>query len=155
MLMIDQHASLMITVLRKDYPDIASLITAKISKSLPERSLDDLQHIDQIVSSFKNAKGITEQNWTEGKSEIKIVESRDLLLGVILMFYHPEKLMDLSDLRTKSGVLKTLAYALGTKQPVLSLRVAIVIVAFKAYEEFRLEVCRLYELIRIENKFFE
>jgi hypothetical protein len=52
--MINQHASLMITVLRKDYPDIASLITAKISKSLPERSLDDLQHIDQIVSSFNH-----------------------------------------------------------------------------------------------------
>jgi len=155
MLMNDQHASLMITVLRKDYPEIATLITAKISKSLPERSLYDLQHIDQIVASFKLAKGITEQNWTEGKSEIKIVESRDLLLGVILMFYHPEKLMDLTSLRTKSGVLKNLALALGTKQPVLSLRVAIVIVAFRAYEEFRLEVYRLYELIRIENKFFE
>jgi hypothetical protein len=76
--MNDQHASLMITVLRKDYPDIASLITAKISKSLPERSLDNLQHIDQIVASFKKVKGITEQNWTEGKSDIKIVECRDL-----------------------------------------------------------------------------
>lgn len=153
--MNDQHSALMITVLRKDYPEIASIITAKISNSLPERSLDDLQHIPQIVASFKNAKGITEQNWTEGKSEIKIVESREQLLAVVLIFYHPEKLMDLTSANTKSGVLKTLAGILKTQRPVLSISVASAVVAFKAYEEFRQEVYRLYELIRIENKFFK
>jgi hypothetical protein len=145
----------MITVLQKDYPEIASMITEKIRISLPECSLDDLQYIDPIVTSFKKEKGITEQNWTEGKSRVKITESREQLTAIILLFYHPEKLMQLTSGNTRLGVLKTLSGILGTSREVLSLTVANAIVAFKAYEDFRVEVYRLYELIKIENQFFK
>lgn len=152
--MIDQHSTLMITVLRKDYPEIASSISDKISRTLPEQSLTDLALIDQIVASFKIEKGITEQNWTKGKSKVKITRSRQLLTAVILLFYHPEKLLQLTSSNTKSGVLKRLSSLIGTSPEILSMSVANVIVAFKAYEDFKTEVYRLYALIKEENQFF-
>lgn len=155
MLMNDQNSALMITVLRNDYPEIARIISEKINKTLPEQALHNLKYIGQIVASFKNEKGINELHWTKGKSTIKIVESRELLTAVVLMFYHREKILNSSNEKTRYGVLRELRRQIGVSQEVSSKTAANAIVAFKVYENFRQEVYRLYELIKIENKFFK
>jgi hypothetical protein len=152
--MNDQNSALMITVLRNDYPEIARIISEKINKTLPEQALHNPKLIGQIVASFKNEKGIDELNWIKGKSAIKIVESRELLTAVVLMFYHREKILNSSPEKTRSGVLRELRKQIGVSQEVSSKTAANAIVAFKVYENFRQEVYRLYELIKIENKFF-
>jgi hypothetical protein len=153
--MNDQHSTLMITVLRREYPEIAISISDKINKNMPERSVTDLTLINQIVASFKKDKGITESQWIKGKSKIKITESRELLIAVTLLFYHPEKLLQLTSTNTRYGVLKILSELIGTSLEVLSKSVPNVIVAFKAYEDFKIEVYRLYDLIKNENQFFK
>jgi len=55
--MIDQHAALMITVLRRDYPEIAESISEKINRSMPEQTLEDLSKIEQIRDIVQKRKG--------------------------------------------------------------------------------------------------
>lgn len=153
--MNDQHSALMINVLRKDYPEIASSISEKIIKTLPEQSLTDLGLIDQIVTSFKKEKGIEDKNWTIGKAKVNITRERELLLAVVLLFYHPEKLFQLTDKATKYRLQTSLAAHIGTSPDLISMDLANVIVAFKAYADFKIEVYRLYELIKEENQFFK
>lgn len=153
--MMDYSATLMVTVLRKEYPEIANVIAERINKTLPEEQLTDIKQITSIVETFKKEKSITEENWTSGKTKVKITNPREELIAVILLFYHPEKLLQLTTGNTKYGVLKYLSDEIGTLPEILSMAVSNVIVAFRAYEPFKKEVYRLYELIKIENKFFE
>jgi hypothetical protein len=146
---------LMVSVLRKDFPEIAAQISARIKKSLPEERLTDLSKVDMIIASFKKELGISFDCWTNKKGNTRITYKRDLLIGVLLLFYNPEKLLQLVDQQTMHGVFKRADDILGTSKNVLVMASANVIVAFKAYEEFRSEVYRLYELIKIENNFFE
>ncbi|TDQ12189.1 hypothetical protein ATK78_1323 [Pedobacter metabolipauper] len=140
----------MVTVLRKEYPEIADIIAERIKKTLPEEKLDDLCHISEIVETFKRDKGICLVSWTNRKSNY----NRELLIAVMLMFYHPEKLLQLTTSRSKFGMLKQLSKLIGSSQPILSGDLANAIVAFKAYDKFRKEVYRIYEIIKTENNFF-
>lgn len=153
--MREYSATLMVHVLCKDYPEIASVIAERIKKTLPEERLTDIKQISSIVETFKKEKSISEENWTSGKTKVKITNPREELIAVILLFYHPEKLLQLTTGKTRYGILKYLSNELGTIPEILSNSASNVIVAFRAYEPFKTEVCRLYELIKIENKFFE
>lgn len=149
------NSNLVLAVLRKEYPQVAIEIDRKIRESLPDQCLTDLSNIDKIVVSFKIERGVIEQNWTNCKGKANITYERDLLLAVTLLFYDPDKLMQLIRKHTQQGVLKHVADLIGTSQKVLSMTTPNVIVAFKAYPDFRAEVYRLYELISNEHKFFE
>jgi hypothetical protein len=152
--MIDQHSALMITVLRRDYPEIAESISEKISRSMPEQTLEDLSMIEQIVISFKKEKGIEHHSWTWRKSQVSITRDRELLLAVVLLFYHPEKIIYHAPVRVKNGIIQTLSDNLGTSRVILSQTIPSTTIAFRVYEDFRTEVYRLYELIKTENQFF-
>lgn len=145
----------MVAVLRKEYPEIAQVITEKIKDTLPEERLTDLSNIERIVATFKKIKGIKVDSWTNGKGRVNITYERELLLAVLLLFYDPEKIMQLVRRNTLPGILKQASALIGTSQEVLSMSIPGVIVAFKAYEDFREEVYRIYDLIRIENEFFD
>lgn len=145
----------MVAVLRKEYPEIAQVITEKIKDTLPEERLTDLSNIERIVSTFKKIKGIKVDSWTNGKGRANITYERELLIAVLLLFYDPEKIMQLVRRNTLPGILKQASALIGASQEVLSMSIPGVIVAFKAYEDFREEVYRIYDLIRIENEFFE
>lgn len=145
----------MISVLRKEYPEIAQRITRKIKETLPGEQLTDLSNIGKIIATFKREKQVKTDNWTNGKGKTNITYKRDLLVAVLLLFYDPEKIMQLVRRNTIPGILKQASVLIGTSQEVLSMSTPGVIVAFKAYEDFREEVYRLYDLIRIEHRFFE
>jgi hypothetical protein len=153
-----RYAALMVNVLHKEYPEIASIITKKINDSLPEYSLTDLQYIDQIVTSFKKEKGITHDKWTntvKGNPKGKVTGIREEMVAVVLMFYHPEKLIQLTKERTRQGVITQLAKVTGAPNEVLSKSATNIPLKFRAYVDFRNEVYRLYELIKEENQFFK
>lgn len=152
---MEYSSNLMVAVLRKEYPEIADIITEKIKETLPDERLTDLSDIEKIVSTFKKIKGIQLESWTNGKGRTNITYERELLIAVLLLFYDPEKIMQLVRRNTVPGVLKQASCLIGTSQEVLSMSTPGVIVAFKAYEGFREEVYRIYDLIRIENNFFE
>lgn len=152
---MEYSSNLMVAVLRKEYPEIADVITEKIKETLPDERLTDLSIIEKIISTFKRIKNITVENWTNRKGKTNITYERELLIAVLLLFYDPEKIMQLVRRNTVPGVLKQASGLIGTSQEVLSMSTPGVIVAFKAYEDFREEVYRIYDLIRIENNFFE
>ena len=145
----------MVSVLRKDYPEIAELIAERITKSLPEKRLHDISNVDLIIESFKKELGISAKCWTNKKGSIRITDKRDMLIAVLLLFYNPEKILQLVDTSAVRGMFKRASEIIGTSPVILSMTAPNVIVAFRAYEEFRNEVYRLYDLIKIENKFFE
>ena len=153
--MHDYSPNLMVSVLRKEYPEIAEIIAARIKDTLPEEKLYDLSNINLIVTSFKNERGVKVEKWTNCKGKANITYERELLIAVLLLYYDPEKIMQLTKRQTVNGLLKCTANLIGTSTEILSMSIPAVIVAFKAYESFREEVYRLYELISIENKFFE
>lgn len=154
--MREYGAEIMVTVLRKDYPDIADKIVGKIKETLPSERLKDLSNIGKIVTSFKKIKGIQQlDNWTNSTGKVSITYERELLLGVMLLFYDPEKILQLVRRNTVPGLLKSISHVIKASKSVLSISVPGVIVAFKAYPDFREEVYRLYDLIITENKFFE
>lgn len=153
--MREYGAEIMVTVLRKDYPEIAEMITGKIKDTLPSGRLDDLSNVERIITSFKKIKSIEVENWTNGKGKVNITYERELLLGVLMLFYDPEQIMQFVKRNTVPGLLKQVSTLIGTTQKVLSMSTPNVIVAFKAYPDFREEVYRLYDLIITENKFFE
>lgn len=152
---MEYSSNLMISVLRKEYPEIAQRITRKIKETLPGEQLTDLSNIGKIIATFKREKQVKTDNWTNGKGKTNITYKRDLLVAVLLLFYDPEKIMQLVRRNTIPGILKQASVLIGTSQEVLSMSTPGVIVAFKAYEDFREEVYRLYDLIRIEHRFFE
>lgn len=145
----------MVSVLRKDFPEIAEQISNRIKTTLPGDRLYDLSRIEIIIESFKKERGVTADNWTNSKGKANITYERELLIAVLLMFYDPEKIMQLVDRQVFKGLLHHASKLIGTTNAVLSMSVPGVIVAFKAYQDFREEVYRLYDLISIENKFFE
>lgn len=154
-LMQQYNSNLVLAVLRKEYPEIAIQIDNKIRESLPDQRLTDLSNIEKIVSSFKRERSVIEESWTNCKGKANITHERDLLIAVTLLFYDPDKLMQLIRKHTQQGVLKQVSDLIGTSQKILSMTTPNVIVAFKAYPDFRAEVYRLYELISNEHKFFE
>jgi len=153
--MHDYSPNLMVSVLRKDFPEIAEQISNRIKTTLPGDRLYDLSSIETIIESFKKERGVTADNWTNSKGKANITYERELLIAVLLMFYDPEKIMQLVDRQVFKGLLYHASKLIGTTNAVLSMSVPGVIVAFKAYQDFREEVYRLYDLISIENKFFE
>lgn len=153
--MHDYNPTLMVSVLRKEYPEIAEMIALRIKKTLPEERLYDLSNIEKIITSFKRERGVTAENWTNSKGKASITYERDLLIAVLLLFYDPERILQLVNRPILRGMMKVAADHIGTSRKVLTMSMPGAIVAFKAYQDFREEVYRLYDLISIENKFFE
>jgi len=154
-IMRNSNQSLVIDILRKEYPEIEYRIQQRIKETVPVK-LEDFDLIPLIISSFKRIKGIEYQSWTGspgGRKKLNI--DRDLLLGTIILFYHPEKLMQMTHDKSKHGLMVKVADELSCNRLTLSKSLQPIIVAFKAYREFKEEVYRIYELIKIENNLLE
>jgi len=152
--MREYSAALVIDIFRKEYPEIESSIRQRLDDDLPQR-LQDLNFIPEIISSFKSIKGISGNNWTNKSGTRVISENRELIMAVILLLYQPEKIMRISDLRLKRFILSKVSAELGCSRDVLKMSLAGIIVAFRAYKEFREETYRIYELIKEKHQFFK
>ncbi|WP_256013153.1 hypothetical protein [Desertivirga xinjiangensis] len=146
--MVNQYpAEIMITILNKDYPDVAQCINLKLKDVLPSDRLTDPEEINRIIKSYSLHTG--------NGGVFADTEDRDVLCAVLLMFYHPEKIMGLDKKRTLNGIVQKVASELSWKPASISQSISRGIVAFKVYSEFREKVNEIYEHIKNENQFFK
>ena len=154
--MREYSSALVIDILHRDYPEIESMIMQQIGDSLPGR-LNDLSLIPKVIESFKKIRQVKHSGWLKS-TDIDVrdmIENRNLLIAVLLMFFHPEKILKVTDRKVRCNLLRDTAAELNCSVGALKMSISTVIVAFKAYKEFKSETYRLYELIKTENKFFE
>jgi len=150
-----EYSSALITnILRREYPEVDLCIRKRLDEELPA-SLEDVSLIPLVVRSFKAIKGINSEVWINKGGNRSISENRDLLVSVIMLLYQPEKVLSISNIRLKRFILSRMAAELNCSRDILKKRISCVIVAFRAYKEFKSETYRLYELIKTEHKFFE
>lgn len=151
----------MLLILEKEHPEIAISIKEKIKKDFPEQVLSDLSEIKGIVDSFIRIKGISSINWVNNsrhnidKGKKRISDIRELLVGVVLMFYQPEKIIGLSMGNTRGGVMQNLSQVLDCSNNILSKSTANAIVAFKTYKDFKEEVYSYYYQIIDDLQLFK
>ncbi len=152
-MMMSYPSEFIINVLRKDYPDINLEISEKIRQSLPEKSLNDLSQISVIIRSFLKAKGLTCFRWQNQPGQKKVTDTRELLLAVVLMFYHPEKIHGFTAREKKTGMVKALSELIECRQDIISKSMMSAVSAYRTYRNFREEVQRLYDVIKGDVKF--
>lgn len=145
------NSNLVLQILRKDYPEVDLQIRKRIDADIPAK-VDDLECIPDIIRSFIALRDI--ENLVAAISRYgskEIWENVDLLLSVIMIFYHPEKLLQLTDEKLRYGVIGIIAKELQCNNKLLQRRVSQVIVSFKAYRNFKEETYRLYDMINSTN----
>lgn len=146
---------LVVDILRREYPEIEMKIRQRIDDDIPEK-LEDLSHIPQIIRSFTDLRGIDDLFMAIARYGSKeIWENLDLLLAVVMLFYHPEKVLQLTEEKARYGVMSAISTVLQCSNKLLQRRIAQVIVSFKAYRSFREETYRLYDLINKRNSFLQ
>lgn len=139
-------------VLRREYPEINRLISEKINNSLPERNLSDLTQVDTVVRLFLKTKGLKSFTWHNQPGENK-TDIRELLMAVVLMFYHPERLYGYGSGKKRTGLGKRLSELTGCKHVIISKNTTSAISAFKTYKSFREEVNKVYMIIKPDIDF--
>lgn len=145
------NSNLVLQILRKDYPEIDLKIRQRIDEDIPAK-VYDLEYIPDIIKSFIALREI--ENLVVGISKYgskEIWENVDLLLSVIMLFYHPEKVLQLTDEKLKYGVMSVISRELQCSNKLLQRRISQVIVSFKAYKSFKEETYRLYDVINFTN----
>lgn len=145
------NSNLVLQILRKDYPEVDLQIRQRIDADIPAK-IYELEYIPDIIKSFIALREIEDLVVAISRYGSKeIWENVDLLLSVIMLFYHPEKVMQLTDEKLRYGVMGIIARELQCSNKLLQRRVSQVIVSFKAYRGFREETYRLYGVISITN----
>lgn len=144
----------LLNVLHKEYPHIVEKITNDVNASLPADKLTDLSKIVLIIESFKREKNLNEINFNNEDRKRGVVENRELLIAVILLFYAPHRLINI-ERRERNGIVDAFSKITGTSRRILSNTIVMVVVNFKVYDSFKSEVQRLYEIINEEHKFFK
>jgi|GEM_PF-2364981 len=154
--MREYSSALIIDILHRDYPEVENMIMQRIGDTIPQK-LENLELLPLVINSFKSIKGIQHSGWMRVNdiSSNEIIKNRNLLIAVLLLFFHPEKILKVTDRKVKSSLLRNTAIELNCTLGALKMSISTVIVAFRAYKEFKAETYRLYELIKTENKFFE
>lgn len=169
--MQDQESSIVVAILRKDFPDVAALIDQRIKEQIPVNILTDLKLVGSIIEDFQNVF-IHEQNkvvkWYQSKDRIwcrlssdeyrlcKVTEIREMMIAVILMFYHPERLLGLTgeNTRTKSGIVKELSKVCKCHKRDISTSLSNAIAYYKVYAGFKNEVNIIYDNVTTQGKYF-
>lgn len=141
----DFNPHLMICVLNREHPEIATLIKEKIKKTLPEDRLYDSEKISGVIGAFKRIRG--DNVWLNR-------DLRDEMLAVVLLFYRPERLLGLQEGKI-SKLIIPLARELGVSRNVMSYHVRNAIVAFRVYDKLKKEVYKTYSEIVDEIKPFD
>jgi hypothetical protein len=143
------------------------MITERIQQMLPKDKLSDTQRLSEIVNDFiriTEIKGIT---WANSRDKVwcrltddeyrlcKVTDIREMLTGVILMFFHPEKVLGFTNSATTKGVLTQLAKTLNCDKVTLSYGIGNAVSYYKNYKSFKNEVDHLYNQIKISRGYFE
>lgn len=159
--MITKEQNIILTILKNEYPEIAKAITQLIDQTLPKSILSDYRLIPAIVTIFKKRTGITQVDWTKSSQLVdttlfddqkqhKVTEIRSVLIAVMLMLYHPEKLLNVVNENARSGLLLHLSSTLKCNKPTLSYTLSNAIVYYSAYKNFRRIVDKMHRIILVE-----
>ena len=150
------NSNLVINILKKDYPEIENRILERIKNEVPDR-LDDLNMVPKIIQSFIDIKELHYSEWTArpGQTVKPMLKDRNLLLAVLILFYHPSKILNLSSDKLKASLIIKTSIELECPKQVLKNTIADILVGFRAYKEFRDETYRVYELIKIKDNLLQ
>lgn len=143
-----------VQVLKREYPEILEKINSDVAcvvDFLPKERLCNLSELPKIIESFKAHRGINVVSFKNEVGQKKVTESREMLMAIVMLFYNPERLFNLIK-RESLGLTGALSDLTGTHRALLSIALVNATVNMKAYEDFRLEVYRIYTLINIEHK---
>ncbi|MDQ7949531.1 MAG: hypothetical protein AAGB30_11060 [Pedobacter sp.] len=144
----------LLRILHKDYPQVVERISREFKASMPENILTDFDKIPVIIEAFKVVKGLNDTSFNNDMGRRNSMENREIMLAVIAMFYHPQRLANLV-MREKGGILEAVSKAISIPKKNLSNSLANAIVRFKVYGKFRNEVIQLYNMISKEYKLLE
>ncbi|GAA4338606.1 hypothetical protein GCM10023149_48690 [Mucilaginibacter gynuensis] len=151
---------LTLSILHRDYPDVAGQIAQQIHSALPEQRLLDYGMLHHVIDHFKSVTEIDQVSWQQQKDRIvcvlsnddhrlcKITEVREMLIAVVMKLYHPERLLGYETSRVKPGLVKALADEICCSRKLLSKNFVAAITRYKAYKGFKTEVDWLYERIK-------
>lgn len=165
--MQDNSHSIIVSVLRKEFPEIAKSIDEMINLKMPDFVLEDFSQMQLIKETFielfiHNDKII----WRNSTDRVlcrlssdeyrlcKVTEIRDMLMAVLLMFYQPERILTFGDekVKRKNGIVKEATSILDCYSTDVGRSLVNSITFYKSYPGFRDEVDRLYK--EIKNKIF-
>jgi len=158
--------ALVASVLRRKHPEFYQTLEQDISSTLPEHSLHDVAMLHILLADFCHLLQLGTINWKDSRQHVtctvgdtrkqcRVTELREMLLGVLLLYYHPERLYQLQPGPIKSGLLKQLTLLLGVDKATLSLNASNAITYFKAYKQFTDDVLHLYHQLNHQHHYFE
>ena len=143
-----------LNILHRDFPNVVHQVNKKIEESIPKHRLTDYSQIEAIIASFKRIKNIDDSFKNEREYMLKhVTKQRELAIAIVILFYHPEKLLGLSNKR--NSFCHILSKTIKLPKSSISRTTCNAIFAFKTYAEFRAEVYETYERIKEENQFFK
>ena len=151
--------------LQRNHPDIYQKLQDDISSTLPSGRVNDVTLLSQIVKDFCSFLSLDNTNWKQSRSKVccsfrvetkrdcRITELREILLGVILLYYHPERIYQLMPGQIKSGLIKELTKLLNVDKATLSLSANNAITYFKAYKGFYDDVQHVYNELNLKHNY--
>lgn len=154
--MTEHNPHMIAHILRKDYPEVATAIHERISVSLPKERLTNFDHIPGIVDKFEAIRGLRKMCWKNNLSlrNRSITKMRVELIAIIFLFYHPEKVIGLTGLNAKPGLVQAIARELKCPRATISQGLRAAVADFKNYKLFRQNVHELSMIIKTELKLF-
>jgi hypothetical protein len=153
--------------LQRNHPDIYQKLTDDISSTLPQGRVSDVGMLRGIVQDFCNLLSFHKINWKDSRhkelciisegsvKEYRVTELREILLGVVLLYYHPERIHQVMPGQIKSGLIKELSKQLNVDKATLSLGANNAITYFKAYKAFNENVLYVYNELNKIHKYLE
>lgn len=121
--------------------------------------------LEVIVADFCQVLDLHAPNWRDSRSsvtccmqqlrEYRMTEVREVLLGVVLLLFQPERIYQVLPGQVKSGVIKSLSEILNVQKPTLSVGANTAITHFKAYKEFNGDVLYVYQQLINKRNYFE
>ncbi|WP_231489891.1 hypothetical protein [Pedobacter sp. Leaf170] len=142
-----------VQVLRKSYPEVIDKITSDISIALPEHRLTDLTKLASIIQVFNREKQINAEDFSNPSYKRKTSQNRKLLMALVLLFYNPERLCNITRKET-IGLSKMVSDLTGSHIRSITVSANDAVTLIKIYKDFKIEVYRLYDLINKEFNFF-
>ena len=154
--MTEHNPHMIAHILRKDYPEVATAIHERISVSLPKDRLTDFEYIPQIIAKYEAIKGLRKVCWKNNLSlrNRSITKMRVELIAVIFIFYQPEKVIGLTGLNAKIGLVQAIAIELKCPRATISQALRAAVADFKNYKIFRQNVHEISMIIKTELKLF-
>lgn len=151
--------------LQRNHPDIYQKLQNEITSTLPVQKITEIKMLNLIVADFCQLLELKSPDWRDSRSmiacnaqqqrEYRMTEIREMLLGVVLLLFQPERIYQVLPGQIKSGIIKSLSNILNVQKPTLSVGANTAITHFKAYKEFNSDVLYVYHQLINKRNYFD